>query len=197
MAPISHLVDSPRPRCVQVQSPPDEPHRVTLASARWRVHVPHQGQVIADTTTAGADLELIGESHGPVSETERCPAERLALTFWIDRGSPDEPQRVVLASFAQHPDLDSEPLSRGASIACFELVDLGDAISLVVSDGMPLLCLTQLRRAPGERPMLWCRSRLHELLGLIGGQYRLEEVRLDLPLVCSVAASSILAREAG
>jgi len=164
--------------------PPAEPRRLALVRARWQVHVARQGEVIADTATAGADLELVGES-------DRSAADRLSLIFWIDRGTPDEPHRVVLATYVQNSAVDS------GTRAAFDFVDLGDAISVVVSDGKPLLRLTQVRRAAGEPPMLWCHSRIHEVLGLAGGQYRLKEVSVDYPLVVEVAASSLLARAAG
>lgn len=191
------MVDSRRPRSVQVQPPLVEPRRLTLISARWQVHVPPQGDVIAATATAGADLELVGESHCTALESDRGVAGRLALTFWIDRGTPDEPQRVVLGTFIQNPAVELGAPAGRAMIAEFDLVDLGDAISVVVADDRPLLRLTQVRRAAGEQPMLWCHSCIHELLGLSGGQYRLEEVSVDYPLVAGLAASSILSREAG
>ncbi len=197
MAPTSRLVDSRRPRSVPAPPPPLERRRSCLISARWRVHVPRRGEVIADTATAGADLELFSQNYRPAREPERDVGGRLALTFWIDRGTQDEPQREALAAFVQNPALDLGAMMVKAQTAVFELAEIGDAISLLVSDGKPRLSLTQVRRAPGERPAWWCRSCIHELLGLAGGQYRLEEVRLDLPLVSIVAASMIRAREAG
>ena len=197
MVPISHLVDSPRPRCVQVQSPPDKARPLTLVSARWRVHVPLQGEVIADTTTAGADIELINPTGRPARMSQRDAAGCLALVFWINRGTEEVPQRAVLAAFVHNPTLDLGPLTVRTQTASFEIAYLDEVINVAVSDGKPLLELTQVRPAPGKRPMLWCRSRLHELLGLGGGQYRLDEVRLDLPLVSRVATASMRSSAAG
>jgi len=160
----------------------------------WQVHVPNHGQGIADTATAGADIELLSEAISAASESGH---RYLLLTFWIDRGTPERPERDVLAAFTDDPASHPQPLGVDVQLAAFEFTNAGESLSVDIVAAKPLLRITQVSGSSEQLTMVWCQGIVHELLGLGGGQYRLDTIRIDRSLLSRVTSHVSLAREAG
>lgn len=196
MAHGPHLVSPARSRRSQDHAPRLSP-RECLASARWQVHVPTHGQEIAGTAVAGADVELLSDALPPSSEAGRRPSGRLLLTFWIDRGTPERPEREVLAVFSDDPTIPFESPGVDVQVAAFEFTTTGDSLSVDIAGDKPLLRITQVSGSAEHQTMAWCQGIVHELLALEGGQYRLDAVHSDRSLISRMTSHVSLAREAG
>ncbi len=169
--------------------------RETILAARWGVYAADHSHAIGATRTAGATLAcFVPEVDSTLRDSTREP--RLELTFWREAGgSPDAPP-IILASFAS---LAAMPLVEGQSPAPaeFHFAMHRTFTSVDVAGDRPILRVTHGDGACARNgAAAYCHSILPELLALRGGQYRLNEVRLDRALAARFAAPAASAREA-
>lgn len=160
-----------------------EVRREVIVTARWSILAGVDlRETIAATTVAGATIELWSDAESPASNGSLA-RPGLVLTFWRQDDPGDSHSRTILAAFgsapAVVPALHGDPVAPSAD---FQLSIHHSFLSLDVIADRPLLRLTHRDQTPARfGASIFCRSILPELLGLRGGQYRLDEVRLDRP----------------
>lgn len=189
----SRLAGQPR-RVVEVRP---AWRRETILTARWRVHAADPAQAIGATLFAGATLA--GFEADADAALGDSPAEpRFVLTFWReDAASPDAPP-ILLASFAsrQAMHLVEGPPPAPAEFR-FEFHRACASIDVDAAGAGSILRITHRDGAASRvGAAAYCHSILPELLALRGGQYRLEEIRLDRALAAAFAGPIASAREA-
>lgn len=178
-----------QPPPLEVVAAPESRH--LIVSAQWAVHRSDGEGDIPDVARAGADIEL--HSVAAASRIARANAAMpLSLTFWVEEPSGE---RRILAVFGEALSDFCPGSGQSVQPARFECTREADAFSLHVSGESTLLSLSAIDGAMSAGA-IWCRSALHHLLQLEGGQYRLEDVWLDRERINSALAPRAAAREA-
>ncbi len=184
------LVGQPR----RVAAPRPTWRRETIFAARWRVHAAGPAHSIGATLLAGAEVDCF--LNDAEEAMQNPPGGRFLLTFWREAGEAPGSPRAVLASFASREAIGLTEQETAAPAEFHFAIHRTHASVDVVGERAILRATHRDGASPRVGAAAYCQSILPELLGLRGGQYRLDEVRLERAAAARFAAPDATAREA-